>query len=79
MSHAPASGQGDGDDWAIRGFDCFKDIYQKCSPRFHLHGHQHLNYGSNISRFHSIGATQIINGFGYYILDTEKSTFNETC
>ncbi|MGL4800583.1 MAG: metallophosphoesterase family protein [Cellulosilyticaceae bacterium] len=73
VTHAPTLNLGDGDDWAHKGFDCFYDIYEKLSPTFHLHGHQHLNYGSNTSRILVFKDTEIINGYGYYILDTEKA------
>lgn len=72
VSHSPALGLGDGDDWAHKGFECFYDIYHKLSPSFHLHGHQHLNYGPKNKRFLSLNETTIINGYGYHILDTKK-------
>lgn len=37
-------------------------------PRYMLHGHQHLNYGTH-PRIQAFQATQVINAFGYYLLD----------
>lgn len=73
VSHSPALGLGDGDDWAHKGFECFHDIYETLLPTYHLHGHQHLNYGTKSSRILSTHKTTIINGYGYYILDIEKT------
>lgn len=69
VTHSPTLGIGDGDDWAHKGFDCFSDIYEKLSPKYHLHGHQHLNYGAQMKRQRNVNETQVINGYSYYILD----------
>lgn len=69
VTHSPSSGLGDGDDWAHKGFDCFHDFYDKFSPKYHLHGHQHLNYGKSSCRILYTGETTVINGYGYYILE----------
>ena len=69
VTHSPSLGVGDGDDWTHKGFECFHDVYKNLSPAYHLHGHQHLNYGVNAKRILSVDETTVINGFSYYILD----------
>ncbi|MGL5676782.1 MAG: metallophosphoesterase family protein [Cellulosilyticaceae bacterium] len=73
VTHAPTLDLGDGDDWVHKGFACFYDFYEKLSPAYHLHGHQHLNYSNKSQRILQANTTCIINGYGYYILDTEKA------
>jgi len=68
VSHAPAFGLCDGDDLCHRGFESFRYLLDKYSPRYYVHGHQHLNYGLK-PRVTKYGNTTIINAFGYYILD----------
>ena len=33
LSHAPAAGWGDADDFAHRGFECFNDLLDKYQPK----------------------------------------------
>ena len=68
VSHAPAYQLGDGMDQAHRGFEAFRDLLEKYSPKFLVHGHQHLNYG-NTQRLSEYKNTKIINACGYYIFD----------
>ena len=68
VSHAPAFGLGDGDDLCHRGFESFRYLLDKYSPKYYIHGHQHLNYGLK-PRVTKYGNTTIINAYGYYILD----------
>lgn len=68
VTHAPAYQIGDGEDLCHRGFQCFHTLMDKYKPRFLFHGHQHLNYGRN-QRIHIYKETQIINAFGYYIIE----------
>ncbi|QKS46514.1 metallophosphoesterase [Paenibacillus cellulosilyticus] len=68
VTHAPAYKIGDGEDLCHRGFECFVELINKYNPRLLLHGHQHLNYGRN-QRIHYLNGTQIINAFGYYIVE----------
>ena len=69
VTHSPTFGIGDGDDLCHRGFESFKSIYETFSPRYHLHGHQHLNYNFHTKRIASYNSTTIINTFNYYILE----------
>lgn len=71
VTHAPAKGVGDGKDLCHTGFQCFTDLIDKYKPKYHIHGHNHLEYGK-ISRIRQRGETTVVNAYGYYILDTEK-------
>ena len=71
MTHAPAYGLGDGSDLCHRGFKCFNALLDKYSPDYFVHGHQHLNYKKQ-PRIMKYKNTEIINAFGYHILDYIK-------
>lgn len=69
VTHSPAEGLGDGDDFAHQGFPAFNWLIDTYKPKYHLHGHQHLNYGIHQKRVIQYNQTTIVNGFEYYILD----------
>lgn len=69
VAHSPAFGHGDGPDRAHRGFTCFNGLIETYKPKYFIHGHQHLNYGSNQKRTDRIGETVIINAYKYCIFE----------
>ena len=69
LTHAPARGLGDLDDWPHRGFKVFLKLMDKYRPKYLLHGHVHLNYGANIKRERKYEDTTIINAYERYILE----------
>lgn len=68
VTHSPAFGIDDGTDACHTGFKCFLPFLEKYKPRLMLHGHMHMKYG-RAQRSLQHGPTQIIDAFGYYILD----------
>lgn len=70
VTHAPAHGLGDGKDNFHKGFRGYLALLHRFKPSYHLHGHQHLNYGGAIARQEYRGTT-VINGFGYQLIDLE--------
>lgn len=68
VSHAPAYGLGDGQDLCHKGFESLKDLIEKYKPKYFLHGHQHLNYGTQ-PRIIKYNDTTIINSYQYHIFD----------
>ncbi len=68
VSHSPAYGLGDGNDFCHRGFRAFNYLLDKYSPKYHFHGHQHLSYARN-SRIINYNSTTIINGYEYVIIE----------
>jgi Icc-related predicted phosphoesterase len=69
VTHSPAFGIGDGDDLCHQGFKAFYKVLDKYSPKYFVHGHQHLTYGYNIDRIRQYKKTRIINGFDFYIFE----------
>jgi uncharacterized protein len=69
VAHAPAFGVNDGEDICHIGFKIFITLIDQFSPRFFIHGHQHINYGPNRSRQVKYKNTTVINAYGYHILD----------
>ena len=69
LTHAPAEGYGDGDDYAHRGFACFLRLLDRWRPRYLIHGHVHLTYGPNRPRVLQRGETTIINAYERYFLE----------
>ena len=68
LTHAPAEGYGDGQDYAHRGFACLVDLMDRYRPKYLIHGHMHVNYG-NVPRLHQRGETTIINAFERYVIE----------
>ncbi|MDE7010701.1 MAG: metallophosphoesterase [Oscillospiraceae bacterium] len=70
VTHAPAAGYGDGEDYAHRGFECLVPFLDKYKPRYLVHGHVHMEYGGgNICRELHHGPTAIINASERYVLE----------
>ena len=69
LTHSPARGLGDGGDPAHAGFACFYKLIDTFHPRYFIHGHVHMNYGTNIERVRSYGETTVINAYERYELE----------
>lgn len=77
VSHAPLRGLGDGEDYAHQGFKAFLDFVDRYQPKYWLHGHMHLNYGTDLCREQAYHGTKVINTYERYVLeipDEEIST-----
>jgi len=68
LTHAPAYDLGDGKDLSHTGFSCFVDFMDQYSPKYMIHGHQHLNYNRQARKL-QYRDTTIINAYGYHILE----------
>lgn len=70
VTHAPAMGYGDLEDFPHRGFHCFNKLIERFHPMFMFHGHVHTSYNRNIRPRleHPVG-TIIINGCGYQFVE----------
>ena len=64
VTHAPAYDLGDLEG-PHRGFKLFRRIIEKYKPKYHLHGHVHLNYAQH-ARTQKYKQTSIINGYDFY-------------
>lgn len=77
VTHAPASGIGDGEDPAHKGFEALRSLLDKYQPQYMLHGHMHLNYGQDQTRLRQYGNTTVINTTERYELEIPEGTFQE--
>lgn len=57
-------------DLPHRGFDTLRSLILKYQPRYFLHGHTHLGYGTR-PRELRLGNTRIIDAYGYVVLDVD--------
>jgi Icc-related predicted phosphoesterase len=72
VSHSPAKGINDGEDFPHQGFQCLRNLIEKHKPVYFLHGHVHMNYGANIPRVDQYQDTTVINAYEKYILEIGK-------
>jgi uncharacterized protein len=64
----PERNNWDAADLPHRGFDTLRTLILKRQPRFFLHGHTHLGYGTR-PRELMLGETRIIDAYGHVIVD----------
>jgi len=69
VTHAPAFELNDGEDMPHRGFKVFRDLLDKYSPKYFIHGHVHLNYGLKYPREDMYKDTKVINAYERYIIE----------
>ena len=69
VTHAPPRGVGDDADPAHWGFEALRELLDKYHPRYLLHGHVHLRYGSDNQREHQYADTSVINVSERYTLE----------
>ena len=69
VTHAPALGLHDDEDLCHKGFDIFNKLVEKYHPKFFVHGHVHLNYGTKFPREDVIGETRVVNAYEKYIIE----------
>ena len=69
VTHAPPRGVGDSDDIAHEGFEAFLKLMDKYRPKYLLHGHVHISYGTDQTRVRQYGDTRVINTSERYVLD----------
>ncbi len=74
ITHSPAQGYGDAEDYAHRGFACFLPLLDRYKPRYLIHGHVHTDYGNRHPRIIRRGETSIINACERYILEIPDET-----
>jgi Icc-related predicted phosphoesterase len=69
VTHAPPQGIGDADDPAHQGFQALLELLDRYTPKYLLHGHVHLNYGTDKTRVREHGDTKVINVWERYTLE----------
>ena len=70
LTHSPARGLGDAQDLPHTGFEVLGKLLDTYKPKYHIHGHVHLNYGLG-QRVRQYGETTIINAFEQYRFNYE--------
>jgi Icc-related predicted phosphoesterase len=63
------AGVGDGDDYAHQGYQEFLNFVDTYHPKYWLHGHMHLNYGTDRTRVREYNGTKVINACERYVLE----------
>lgn len=66
LTHAPAAGFHDGTDICHQGFAAFGELIEKYQPKYHIHGHVHMNYGIETPRISQNMQTTVINAYKTY-------------
>lgn len=69
VTHAPPAGVGDSDDIAHQGFKALLELMDKYHPKYLLHGHVHMSYGTDQTRVREYGDTKVINTCQRYVLE----------
>ena len=69
LTHAPARHINDCDTITHRGFECFVNLLDKYKPKYFIHGHVHMNYGTHIPRTTTRGGTTIINAYDHDVFE----------
>ena len=73
ITHAPPRHIHDAEDRCHRGFNSFRWLIKKYSPHHFIHGHIHAHFTDSSQRVTIVKQTQVINTFGYFLLEIEKS------
>jgi len=76
VTHAPPAGVGDSDDIAHKGFEQLLALMDKYHPKYLLHGHVHMSYGTDQTRVRRYGETQVINCSERYVLEVPDEELN---
>jgi Icc-related predicted phosphoesterase len=71
ITHAPPRHIHDAEDLCHRGFKSFRWLINTYAPSYFIHGHIHANITDPSQRMTLVNQTQVINTFGYNLLDTD--------
>ena len=69
VTHAPPRGIGDAENLPHRGFEALLELIDKYHPKYLLHGHVHMRYGTDQTREREYNGTQVINTCERYVLE----------
>lgn len=72
VSHAAPAGLGDAEDPAHWGFETLRDLLDKYTPAYLVHGHVHMSYGHDIPRELPYNDTRIINACERYTIEIDE-------
>jgi Icc-related predicted phosphoesterase len=69
ITHAPPRYIKDAEDRCHRGFHAFRKLIDKYQPQYLIHGHIHTLFQNDNDRITMVGATRVINSYGYYTFE----------
>lgn len=69
VTHAPIRGVNDFDSLSHRGFECFRELVERYSPKLFVHGHIHMSYGVNIPQLTDFNGTTVVNAYDHCVVD----------
>lgn len=75
LTHAAPEGLGDSNDPAHRGFKALRDLLDKYSPKYLVHGHVHMSYDHKVPREMEYNGTRIINAYERYDLEVPDVSY----
>ena len=73
ITHAPPYHIHDGQDLCHRGFQAFSRFMDLFKPKYLIHGHVHL-YGCDRAAITPYKETQVVNIFGYWVLEWDVAS-----
>lgn len=74
FAHAPPMGIHDVHDICHQGFESFRWLIDKYSPKYFIHGHIHQIFRHPSERVSIVNSTQVINTYGCHLLEIEDQT-----
>lgn len=77
VTHAPIQSFHDGDDACHMGFAAFGELLMQYRPKYHLHGHVHMNYGYKTPRMSLFEDTIVINAYRTFQFEYDDPTLRE--
>lgn len=72
LTHSPPRHIHDKEDQCHMGFEIFRTIMDRYSPRFFLHGHVHVIFKDDAERISLHGETKVINCYNHYLLEFDE-------
>jgi uncharacterized protein len=69
ITHAPPRHIHDAEDRCHRGFQSFRWLIERYSPKYFIHGHIHRHFTDPSERITVVDKTKVINTYGYQILE----------
>ena len=69
VTHAAPRHIKDAEDRCHKGFNCFNKLINKYNPSHFIHGHIHKLFEDDDERITIVNTTQVINSYGFYILE----------
>ncbi|MGD8291454.1 MAG: metallophosphoesterase [Desulfobacterales bacterium] len=77
ITHAPPRFIHDAEDPCHKGFKSFRQLIEKYQPAYLIHGHIHREFSDPADRITTLGRTQVVNTYGYCLLEIENRSADE--